>query len=383
MKKYVLTVMGLFLTSAGWAQTEKGNGIISGSISVDYSKVNSSDRSIAPDINLTAGHFFTNNWLTGLSTTVNTTFLKTKPAALPGEPFINNQTARVSITPFVRRYWRFDPVHFFAGAGLTVGVTGSRQTDLVFTNGQPVFISQRSTGVSVNPYFEGGLNYLLTNRLGLQLVASTTSIPFRVAGINAGLVYWTGPGRRADVQREQANPQTDKGRWLLEGGLSVTNQTTKQDDTSPRTTVRLANTTYALNPSVGFFIKKNSLLGISVPVSISTYKTEPGDQSTTNWNVGVSPYYQRYWSSTRLTPYTRINANYTLVSFTTIDEKVNSFGAGLNLGLAYMAGQRFIVETSLANVSVNYLTGGTAYDAWNANITAGLTGNFAVRYAFK
>ncbi|GAB3496150.1 hypothetical protein GCM10027341_14480 [Spirosoma knui] len=383
MKKYVLIVIGLFLASAGWAQTEKSNGIISGTVSVDYSKANNSNRSIAPGLNLTAGHFFANNWLMGLSTTVNTTFLKTKPAGLPGEPFINNSTVRSSITPFVRRYWRFDPVHFFAGAGLTIGVTGSRQTDLVSNDGQPVFVQQRLTGVSVDPYFEGGLNYLLTNRLGLQLVASTTSIPFRVAGVNVGLVYWTGPGRRASVPREQANPQTDKGRWLLEGSFSVSSQTTKQDQTSPRTSVRLANTTYALNPSVGFFVKKNSLLGISVPVSIGTYKTEPGGQSVTNWNIGISPYYQRYWSSTRLTPYTRVSANYTLVSFTTIDEKVNNFGAGLNLGLAYMAGQRFIVETSLANVSFNYMKGGPINDAWSANITAELTGNFAVRYAFK
>jgi hypothetical protein len=384
MKKQLITALGLLLTSTCWAQTEKGNGIISGTVSVDYSKVNNSGRSITPRLNLTAGRFFANNWLMGLSATGQANLLKTEPTILPNSGlFLNNTIVSTSVTPFVRRYWRFSPVHFFAGAGLTVGISGSRFTDLISSNPQPVFGNRRLNEVSVDPYFEAGMNYLLTNRLGLQLMATTRSIPFNVAGVSAGLVYWTGPSRRADVQREQVNPQTDKGHWLVEGNFSFSNQITKQDQSSPSTTVRMTSTTYSLNPSVGFFVTKNSLLGISVPLSVSSYKVEPSDQTTIVWNLGLSPYYQRYWLSTRITPYTRVNAKYTWNWYNTSADKVTTFGAGLNLGLAYMAGQRFIVETSLASVSFNYLTGNTAYSNWIANITAGLTGNFAVRYAFK
>ena len=53
-----------------------------------------------------------------------------------------------------------------------------------------------------------------------------------------------------------------------------------------------------------------------------------------------------------------------------------------------MAGQRFIIETSLLQASVDY----TAFDApsfskymstWNGGLSAGLGGQFAVRYVLR
>ena len=57
-------------------------------------------------------------------------------------------------------------------------------------------------------------------------------------------------------------------------------------------------------------------------------------------------------------------------------------------GLAYMAGRQFIIETSLVNASVSDSTSDRARDAseiktWNAGLSAGLTGNFAVRYVLR
>ena len=53
-----------------------------------------------------------------------------------------------------------------------------------------------------------------------------------------------------------------------------------------------------------------------------------------------------------------------------------------------MAGKRFIIETSLANASVSYLTADGLNGASNnkiliSGISAGLTGNFAVRYVLQ
>lgn len=108
--------------------------------------------------------------------------------------------------------------------------------------------------------------------------------------------------------------------------------------------------------------------------------------SNENWLFGISPYFQHYWTSTRLTPYTKVRVDY--MRFNSDPSGIDSFDGGVSLGLAYMAGQRFIIETSLANASANYIPSGKPTDVgwnktWGASISAGLTGNFAVRYVFQ
>ncbi|SFC41408.1 hypothetical protein [Spirosoma endophyticum] len=124
-----------------------------------------------------------------------------------------------------------------------------------------------------------------------------------------------------------------------------------------------------------------------MPISYNFNKTENSSVPAVDnvlWGVGISPYFQRYWASTRSTPYTRVNAGYTHYN----SESANNVNGGLTIGLAYMAGERFIIETSLANASVSYLTaeglnGMSNNKIWNAGISTGLTGNFAVRYVLQ
>ena len=101
--------------------------------------------------------------------------------------------------------------------------------------------------------------------------------------------------------------------------------------------------------------------------------------------MGISPYFQHYWTSTRLTPYTRVGATYFTVGSKPDDSDISrvNVNAAINIGLAYMAGKRFIIETSLDNASLAYSSANgpeTDNSSWDATLSAGLPGNFAVRY---
>ncbi|WP_177236504.1 hypothetical protein [Spirosoma endophyticum] len=82
--------------------------------------------------------------------------------------------------------------------------------------------------MTINPRLEADANYFLTNRLSLQLLAATSSLPLSTASLSAGLVYWTGSDRHANTPAERANAQTDPGKWVLEGGFSVNSQKDSQ-----------------------------------------------------------------------------------------------------------------------------------------------------------
>lgn len=395
MKKQLYTVAGLLLAGAAGAQTQKGNGLISGSVSVnytqtDYQRINADRYTWRPVLDLTAGRFVANNWLLGLSVAGTWSSEKTEnPIATNQIQRTFNQRVNVNLTPFMRRYWQFAPVQVFAGAGLSVSTANSRLTTRGFagTSQQSAERIERNTGFQVGPYLEAGVNYFLTNRLALQLSASTRSLPLNVAGLSTGLVYWTGADQKADPQTERENGQTNRGNWVVEGGFFAGHSSTKLS-LGPVTN-QIASVGYSISPAVGYFTSKNNVLGISIPLGVGT--TESNGQNLqsargSNWSVGISPYFQHYWASTRLTPYTRVSITYATFEYKTSSNtnKTSSLSTEGSIGLAYMAGQRFIVETSLANASLIYrpsdAESGAAYKSWDTTLSAGLRGNFAVRY---
>ncbi|CAN5559639.1 hypothetical protein BH09BAC4_BH09BAC4_37610 [soil metagenome] len=380
---------GLLFASAAMAQTQKGNGLLSGNISTNYSRQESPSGNVTttwlPAITLTGGRFWSDNWLAGLSASSVSTFGRQQAAATPNLTYISNSIP-ISVTPFFRRYWQVNSVYLFAGAGLSVNIANSKQPSFD-SNGQPIGV--KSSSWTINPRLEAGATYFVTNRLSLQLLAATSSLPLSTASLSAGLVYWTGSDRHADTQEERTNVQTDPGKWVLEGGFSINNQKNSHSGSSSTLAYQSSNSTYSFNPSVGFFVKKNSLFGITIPISYNFSKTENSSVPAVEnvlWGVGVSPYFQHYWASTRLTPYTRVNAGYT--HYNSESFKANNVNGGLTIGLAYMAGERFIIETSLVSASVDYLTadglnGMSNNKIWTAGISAGLTGNFAIRYVLQ
>lgn len=193
------------------------------------------------------------------------------------------RSMNVSVTPFVRRYWQFAPVQVFAGVGLSVNSANVRQTSREFINGsgQVVPVETKTNSFQIAPELQAGVNYLITNRLAVQLMATANSLPFNVGGFQTGLVYWTGPNLKEGTQNERTNEQTNKGNWFIEGSFSTERAANRIKTGLVET--RNTDNQYVISPSVGYFINKNNLLGLSVPLQF--YNSENGQQTPASSNT--------------------------------------------------------------------------------------------------
>lgn len=392
MRKQLCAIASLFLTTFAGAQTQKGNGLFSGGFSVNYNQSGYQQATLRqeywqPSLSVTAGRFVSDNWLVGASVSGTAIFQQLQGGMGSNQALreTDYNVFSAELVPFVRRYWQFAPVQVFAGAGLSLRSNGQRvaTNEEASTNTLVFLTNQRTNDFLIGPYLEAGANYFLTKRLALQVSAATRSLPFSVASVNTGLVYWTGSDRKAGPGEARETIQTNRRNWVVEGGFSVDHSLTDYMSDSQR---NQTSNSYAFSPSVGYFIRKNSLLGVSVPLLIGSGESRNQSQPrfTNNyWSVGIAPYFQHYWTSTRLTPYTRVGASYTMMKSGVNTNTIYGAGASFGMGLAYMAGKRFIIETSLGNASLTYTPpnkAGTSPKTWNADLSAGLQGNFAVRY---
>lgn len=395
MRKQLYAIASLLISTIAGAQTEKGNGLVSGSISLSTSRsvnksANTSLRTWQPNLDLTAGQFVADNWLVGASVSSGTLFSTSERSSNVGQidrP-ITQRTDNIALSfmPFVRRYWQFAPVQVFAGVGLSASINSQRQRNDELITGTPQLntVQQRTTNWTANPYLIAGINYFLTKRLALQMAASATSLPLNVGELNTGLVYWTGSDRKADPQGERTNRQTNQGNWIVEGNFIAGRSSLRYENGTA--TNRVATGTYSISPSVGYFIRKNTILGVAVPLQFIESRSSAQNLTSSSvnfWSVGISPYYQHYWTPTRLSPYTRVEASFVQFTFGSTARSIYSTSATVGLGLAYMAGQRFIVETSVASATLAYTPSTGSVDGsrlWNAYLSAGLRGSFAIRY---
>ena len=392
MKRNVLPLFfALVITTAPLlAQTEKGNGILSGGISLltTNSRFSQSgtQNAIYPSLSLTAGTFVKDNWLVGGNVMTSLSSTKTDFSASRS----TSQNTDLRIRPFVRHYWQAGAVQVFAGGGVSFNSTGTK-SEASSSLATPAVVVNKTNTLSVTPYLEAGVNYFLTRRLSLQATASANALPVNVGLFSMGLVYWTGTGSTARQPTGTANPQTDRGRWVLEGslGLSSTKTTSELASNSPS---RKQNQ-FTISPSAGYFIQKNTIIGIGFPlVFSSSEQVQPGGRTTTttrNQTIGVSPYYQHYWANNRLTPFTRIDVFYSQsgnsANGSTISTTTSNVGAGGSIGLAYMLGERFIVETSLLSASVNRYVGRGVSEGskgWTTTVSGQLGQGFSLRYVF-
>ncbi len=364
MKRHsLLLLFAVAVTTAPLlAQTEKGNGLVSGGLSLGYlsSPVAgiSTNTQFTPSLNLTVGKFVKDDWLLGVGVLFNGRFNKyTANTSRQNSAIIDqrNHEIPIQIRPFVRHYWKFNQIQLFAGGGLTVDVNNSRSTSkttsIPGTSLLAGTTSRESSSLSVNPYIEIGANYFLTKRLSLQATVAAYSLPIGVGAVGLGLVYWTGTGSTATQPTGTANPQTDRGRWVVEAYVGGGRSRNSSEDPSASGGINsYSNSGYDFSfyPSVGHFVSKNTVLGLSL---ISSFRN--GNNTPRTQRLGVSPYWQHYWANNRLTPFTRIGVAYTQTTSEGTDNKTADLGASGSIGLAYMVGKRFIIETALLNASVN------------------------------
>jgi hypothetical protein len=150
--------------------------------------------------------------------------------------------------------------------------------------------------------------------------------------------------------------QTDKGGTLVGGALSL--QTTKN------------NSSFSLNPNVGFFPFNQFALGAALNFNFS----KQGDIKSNQ--IGIGPYLRYYIGQTKTKPFITTEISYLYNKFETdsISRSTNGFGFLLGLGFA-----AFINDV----VAVEGLTGYNYSDFNNGLGSSGFTMRFGFQLYFN
>ncbi|MFC5408730.1 hypothetical protein ACFPMF_05395 [Larkinella bovis] len=375
MKKLLrIAILGA-LPFTTFAQTEKGQGIWTGRVAVAHTSFKQEvtpyrlfNRSTESSLSLDRGIFFKDNWLTGMGVNVGWNTARQGYDARQLDP-TESDVLGIGATGFIRRYWGKEKWRVFLGGGLSFGYSISKYVSPTTVGGNTF---------TMNPISQVGANYFVTDRIGLEASTMSTSFPFQFSGLNIGLVVLTGGNKDNPVETYEA-PQTAKGRWLLGGGFGFTtskpaaNQTNVDDE-------RVSS--FTISPSVGWFVKKNLVMGLAIPVE-SRWAT-----NGTYTLLGFSPYLKKYFSDNRLRPFVGGGLSYLLVrnqpkgadSYTSSSMVVSGYA-----GLAYLLGNRFIVDASLAAATLvrNYYPERLGIRSSTINVSASLQPNFTITYVFR
>lgn len=375
MRFFLLAVLLCAVLLQTQAQTQKGNGILGGGVSANYMIQKSEffrSPTITPRVNLQIGHFIANNWMLGVNLAYSGRYSKSL--------FIPNDanTSRLSetspeINPFFRRYWSVGPMLLFAGAGIEASFNNS---SLTTPNSNGFISSSRYKTFSINPTVEAGATYFLSKRLALQGTINGVGLPIPASGIGLGLVYWMGPNGTGKENPETTLTTTQAGNWVVEGGF--TGRTAYQQTIVPTQNKETTTNSLALNASIGRFIAENTLLGVGL--GFSSEKTEATPIFGPNQTYSISPFVQRYLNNRRLTPFLRATILYSNSGPSASDDRINSIQGVLGAGLAYRINNRFLVETSLGNISYQLLRFNTDSQLHSANLSAQLGSGFSLRY---
>lgn len=384
MKKKILLAAGLLVAGAcvAQAQTQKGNGILGGGVKLGYgdsrygvSPLRGKQTSFSGSLNGVYGRFVADNWMVGADVDFSrqSSRLETGISRTLADRDIDTY---VSINPFVRRYWAVGSFLLFGGGGIQLST--STVLDYGTNGGSLNNIETRTNQYTVRPTLEVGGTYFLSNRLALQGSISANSLPIPVPGIGFGLIYWTGPNGTGATNSETTLTTTNQGNWILEGGFGF-NASNFDGGNSIANSEKNKTSTVSIQASIGRFIAKNTLLGVGLGLSTNTQKRTTAS-SYTNQTYSIAPYIQHYLSNRRLTPYLRGTVLYSSNRQTNFDQRIGSLQGSLGLGLAYLISNRFIVETSLANASYQFIEFSKDNRFRAANLSAQLGSGFSLRY---
>lgn len=154
--------------------------------------------------------------------------------------------------------------------------------------------------------------------------------------------------------------QTDRGRWQV--ALQLSNLS--YQSTSSTNFISSAGT---LTPSVGYFFVKNLLVGVGIPLSISTIKS-PNAFNDTKSGIGFAPFFQYYIGSAILKPYVGASYSYSFDNYkfryenprSTYSKEGTSNAFIPTIGLAYFVNQNVALNAGIVySVSTVELNGPT------------------------
>jgi len=386
--KHSFTLGLLLLATAAFAQTEKGNSFISGTISTGYSSniypkgspYSSGTFSLSSGISY--GKFIKDDilWRIGVSETFSRNYWKNNNSKL-SNPYGSLSLNSSGLYFFGKERWRG-----FVGGGLSI--SGSFFNIKQSVDGKQELAS-KERNFSIQPLFEAGALYFFNKHLAIQLSTTSNTFPLNSYGFSTGLLYWIKPTSFEAETKELSI--LNKGRWTLGAGFDVDTRRLR-NNLSNQSSIPGQSDENETNVSlqIGKLVKNRTMIGVRMGYSKNYSKVTSTPQIITKrivYRVGI--FRKQYLFATRLTPYWEVELNYIrnnqeqkdASNFSTTH--FNTFELRPNIGLAYLISNHFLVETQLADLLVSYGTqANSEYKNWSANLSGGLRPNLRLSYVF-
>ena len=164
--------------------------------------------------------------------------------------------------------------------------------------------------------------------------------------------------------------QTDKGSWLLGGTATIGTSSYSFSGSSTTTTTGIT-----LQPTVGYFIINNLVIGAGVPLS---YSSETNTSSST---IGLVPFGRYFFLEGNVKPFVQAQVGYTSTNITTNvsgrDVSYTSSGSTFGVG-----GGLAIFLTKSASLDLNLYYSSTTKNAPSNNAVTGTASNFGLQVGF-
>lgn len=385
MKKLFLITLACFPAFPSLAQTQKGQTITSGTINLAFGSSGDSFNggtvtSYETGLSLNRGGFFRDNWLLGY--TLGVTYQKSAYAYDDATPSFTSSQKILDLSAgvFLRRYWPIaDRLYLYAGGG----ISGSRRTyDNVDVNDNRVPRSTSSSELSwqVVPTGQVGALYVLSKRIALEANA-TNSFPTGLNNTRFGVAILTGSkdGQSTLNMDDVVAPQTQQGRWLVGTFANVSgNRQISEENNSDQ-----GQSQITAGLSGGRFMKNNLLVGLALTYSTSRQRSSSAAYDTP-FSMAISPFVRSYIGTHRLRLFIEGKGEYSITKYPNSPDRPKSVALDISAGLAYMAGERFVIQTTLGSLTGRY--NWIAYDGkrfynYAINATATTLSNISVAYS--
>lgn len=156
-----------------------------------------------------------------------------------------------------------------------------------------------------------------------------------------------------------------KDTWYLGGDASFRNYKNKYERTDSNSS--LENIGFFLNPKVGYFIKKNLLIGTAIGYGYSKYKNantsisnEPYDDEDKYESFSIAPFIRGYKAINKnLAFYLHAEAKYSKNwhkddDDTKYNEKTNEYFIGFRPGITYFLSKKLALEATIGAIGYRH-----------------------------
>ncbi|GEM_PF-1851902 len=341
-RNLIISSAMLTVSAASFAQTEKGKSIVGINASIYSYNVKAkgaSNETIARNssqfIELNYGKFVRKNLLVGLGASFSASQLK---SGFPSADISSNATGIV-FSPGIRQYFGNNGnFTFFGGAYYSLG--------FVKTKSEGVNASPDQKSITSSLTAELGMNYFINQNFALEAKIYNNSglinLTNNSSGLAFGIKYW--PQNTTFTPLEESE-NTFKN-WII--GVDVN---TRKEKTQNAFDIETTSSTTQAEIYAGKFIgsKKNHLVGLGL--GRETNKNSSGGNSNTHHRTIITPFYEYYFKTTKLTPIAKISSSFSIFSSS---QYLLYMENSADLGLAYFVSDHFLVKANFIHLGANF-----------------------------